>query len=222
MKLLSSVLGLVMVVGLSLSASAQDDVDVSEDRDLLEVSFYGGAFIPGGGVTEFGDSLGAKSGWQIGLDVGYFLKPEWVIGINMTYAQLGIDTQDPANTQHHRLYNPMAYVTYYFWGESNMVPYIKGKAGLYNAKFSTAVTSGDGSNLRYRELSYDPALAVGGAIGLFYYTSDYSGLFAEVGYQTAFTKDVKKDFGGITYTFGETTSMIDLHAGIRVFFGSDE
>lgn len=220
MKLLSSVLGLFLVVGLTLAANAQDDV--TEEQDVLEVSLYGGGFIPSGGVTEFGDSLGAKAGWQVGLDVGYFLQPEWVIGINLVYSQLGIDASDPNNTQHHRLYNPMIYVTRYFWGEGNLVPYVKGKAGLYNAKFSTAVTNGDGTNLRYRELSYGPAVAIGGAVGVFYYTSDYSGLFAEAGYQTAFTKNVSKDFGGIEYTFGETTSIIDLHAGIRVFFGSDE
>ena len=220
MKLLSTVLGLVLIVGLTMTAKAQDDL--GEERDLLEVSVYGGVVLPSGGVTNFSDSLGAKTGWQIGLDVGYFVTPEWVVGLNLVYAQMGIDTPDPANTQHHRLYNPMAYVTYYFWGEGNLVPYLKGKAGLYNAKFSTAVTNGDGTNLRYRELSYDPAFAIGGAAGVFYYTSDYSGLFVEASYQTAFTKNVSKDFGGIPYKFGESTSIIDLHAGIRVFFGSDE
>ena len=220
MKLLSSVLGLILIVGLALSAQAQDEI--LEERDLLEVSLYGGAFIPSGGVTEFSDSLGAKSGWQIGVDVGYFLKPEWVIGINLCYSEMGIDTNDPNNTQHHRLYNPMAYLTYYFWGEGNLVPYLKGKAGLYNPKFSTAVTNGDGTNLRYRELSYGPAVAIGAAAGVFYYTSDYSGLFVEAGYQTAFTKDVTNESGGIVYTFGETTSIIDIHAGVKLFFGSDE
>ena len=220
MKLLSFVLGLVLIVGLTLSARAQDDV--GEERDILEVAISGGVFIPSGGVADFSDSLGAKTGWQIGFDFGYFLRPEWVIGVNFTYAQMGIDSPDPAVTQHHRLYNPMAYVTYYFWGEGNLVPYLKGKAGFYNAKFSTAVTNGDGTNLRYRELSYDPALAIGGGAGVFYYTSDYSGLFLEATYQTAFTKDVSKDLGGIVYTFGESTSIIDIHAGIRVFFGSDE
>jgi len=221
MKLLSTVLGFFLLVALVLPVQAQDDY-YEEARDLLEVTGYGGLLVPGGGLKDWNDSLGMKTAWQVGLEVGYFLTPELVLGFGFTYAQSSIDSPGDINTQNHRFYNPTAYLKYYFWGESDLAPYVKGMLGLYNPKFSTPVTDADGTNLRFRELSYDPAISIGGSAGLFYYTSDYSGVFIEAAYQYGFTEDAKKKFQSIDYKFGEASAFFDLRAGIRVFFGTDE
>lgn len=221
MKLLSTVLGFLLVVALVLPAHAQDDEEYYEARDLLEVSGYGGMMIPGGGLKDWNDSLGAKTAWQVGLEVGYFLTPDLVLGVGMTYAQSGIDSPVDIG-QSHRLYLPSAYLKYYFWSESDLAPYVKGMFGLVAPKFSTPVTDANGTNLRFRELSYDPALMIGGGAGIFYYTSDYSGLFLEGTFQYGFTEDAKKTFRDNEYTFGESATLVDIHAGVRVFFGTDE
>lgn len=220
MKNLSILLGLFLILALQVTAFAQDDED--EARDILEISMYGGTGIPAGGLSDWNDTLGAKVGWQIGIDAGYFLTPEIVIGINFAYYQMEIDNDNPSLTQNHRFYNPQAYLKYYFFSESNFAPYVKGLVGLYNPKFSTPVTDPDGTNVRYRELSYSPALSVGAAAGLFYYTSYYSGLFVEAGFQHAFSESSDKTYLDNNYEFGENISLIDVHAGIIVYFGSGE
>ena len=84
------------------------------------------------------------------------------------------------------------------------------------------ISDSDGSNLRNRELSYSPGISFGAAAGVFRYTSDYSGLFLQAGYMMAMTDDSDKTKGSTTYLFGENTGIIDLRAGIVLFFGSDE
>ena len=57
------------------------------------MSIYGGFGIPSGGISDWNDSLGAGTGWEIGMDVGYFLTPSMVLGLNFTYAQFSVDTE---------------------------------------------------------------------------------------------------------------------------------
>ena len=205
---------LVFLLLCSLSVVAQDYEE--EERDILEVSLFGGVGIPSGGISDWSDSLGAKTGWAVGVDFGYFLKSNLVLGLNFTYVQFEIDADNEANQLNHRLYNPSLYLKYYFFGEGNFAPYLKAHVGVDNAKFATFVPDPG----RYRELSYDPSFAFGGGAGVFYYTSDYSGLFLEVNYHQGLTDGAQKDYEGRTYDFGENIGLIDIHAGISVFFGS--
>jgi hypothetical protein len=108
---------------------------------------------------------------------------------------------------------------YYFFGESDFVPYIRGQAGLSFSKFTTIVI--DNSVGKFRELSYDPSLMVGAGAGAFFYTTDYSGLFLEVNYYQAFSEEAKGTFQETEYRFGENIGLLDIHAGIHVFFGSE-
>ncbi len=225
MKILTVILAVLLIVGLNLSAFAQDD----EARDILEISIYGGAAIPSGGISNWAGGnedppveLGAKTGWQAGLDFGVFLSESIVLGANFSYAQFSIDSDDARLTHNHKLYNPSLYLKYLFFGETNTVPYVKGSVGLSIPKFSTPVRDSDGSNLRNRELSYSPGISFGAAAGVFRYTSDYSGIFLQAGYMMAMTEDSDKTKGSTTYVFGESTGIIDLRAGIVLFFGSDE
>ena len=216
---------ILALAGLLFSATnlmAQDYEE--EERDVLELSFYSGLGVPMGGLTDWSDSLGAKSNILFGIDFGYFLTSDMVLGFNFTYAGYGIDGPVDLPNMKHRFYNPALYLKYYFWGEGDLVPYVKGSLGIDNAKFATGLVREDESvaSARYRELSYDPALSFGLTAGVFYYTSDYSGLFLDATYHNGFTKDASKTYGGVEYKFDETASILEIHAGINVYFSGGQ
>jgi hypothetical protein len=174
--------------------------------------------------------LGAEMGFNFGIEVGYFLTANMVLGLNVTASQYTIDPDVPnendlpaIESRHHRIYSPSLYLTYYFSGESSLVPYVKGSAGIDVVKFTTRVYDLNEGGDEYRELSYDPGFAFGVGGGLFYYTHDYGGLFLEVNYRHGLTSDVESDYGTRgPYVFGEAASLLNVNAGIKVFFGSDE
>jgi len=212
-----SLFAVVMILlAVNFTVFAQD-----EERDVIEINFYGGIGIPGSGLTDWqtgGEERAAKTGFDLGMDVGYFLNPKLIVGINFIYTQFTFDNTMEQSDHSHRLYNPNLYIKYSFEGESYWVPFVKAHVGLDNPKFSTFVTN-EAAN-RFRELSYDPAFAVGFGLGLFYYTADYSGLYLEANYHHAFSKDVKATYLGNDYKFGEDLATFDIHAGIRVLFGT--
>lgn len=231
-----TVLAAVLLLG-SLNASAQEELVA---RDVLEISLYGGLAIPSGGITDFttgqgmplqdagADTLferGAETGWNIGVDIGFYFTPRLIGGFMFRYTEFGIDS-DLAGDHVHRLYNPSIYAKYSFEGESYWVPYIKGWFGLENPKFSTAVLNrgaDPGEQRIFRELSYDPALAFGAALGLFYYTAEYSGVFVQAGYHHALTEDVKGTYvGQDDYIFGENTGVLSINAGVKLIIGSGD
>lgn len=218
MKKLLLLLTLSLLVLLNATAFAQD-----EERDLLELSFWGGMGVPSGDIKDFSDSLGAKSRYSIGGEIGYFFTPDIVVGFSVTYYDFGIDN-NPNDTQAegltHRLYSPSIYGKYIVPTESDFSPYVKAHVGLDYAKFTTFVTNPAGD--RYRQLSYDPSLSYGIGAGLFYFTNDYSGLFAEIDYHMASTSDATHSYEGNDYVFGANTAVLDLRIGLRLLFGSDE
>ena len=222
MKRLSVLLVALLLIALNTTALAQEE---EEERDLLEVCFYGGLGVPSGGVATFHDSLGAKTGYSMGIDLGYFVKYNLIVGANFVYSQFGVDAVNAkgeslkAEGTHHRLYNPNLYAKYYFIGESNFEPYLKAHIGVQNAKFMTGRTM---PTPHFWATSYEPVLAYGFGGGVFVYTSDYSGLFIEANYHMARTKDAKREYGDETLVFGDDLAMFDLHAGIRILVGSDE
>jgi len=216
MKRLSLLLVFLLIFAVNITALAQE----GEEKDLFEVNLYGGMGIPSGSISDWNDSLGAKMGWDIGFDFGYFIKPNITLGINFVYTEFGVDADNVASELNHRLYNPNFYIKYYFEGESNLVPYLKGHLGIENPKFATFVSNEEGN--RYREKSYDPCFAYGFGAGLFYYTADYSGLFLEINYHGASSESAKANYSGIEYEFGENIGVIDIHAGIRILISSGE
>lgn len=215
MRKLSLLVAMVVVLGLGVGASAQDDVV----WDVAEVCFFGGLGIPAGGIGDFHDSLGATTGWSVGIDIGYFLRYNTVIGFNFKYTQMGIDAEGDVGEKHHRLYNPNLYLKYYFYGESNFEPYLKGYVGVENAKFFTDRSK---PTRKFAAVSYDPALALGFGGGVFYYTSDFSGLYLEANYHWANTKDVTRDYEAETLVFGNNLGVLDIHGGIRILIGSGD
>ncbi|MDH3891998.1 MAG: hypothetical protein OEV49_13035 [candidate division Zixibacteria bacterium] len=214
MKLWSILLMLILLLTINSTLLAQDE---DEARDLLEICVYGGVGSPMGNLSDWHDSLGAKLGWSLGVDFGYFMMPSLVVGFNFQYTQFGIDGPAEVDGAHHRLYNPNLFAKYYFSGESDFEPYIKGHVGIENPKFTTLLTGP-----KYRSVSYDASLAAGFGVGLFYYRTDYSGLFIEANYNYAATKDAQRVYAEETLDFVEDISVFDIHAGVRLLIGSGE
>ena len=231
MKMFSSLLAIFLVLALSAGVLAQAEEEEYE-KDFMEAALCFGGAMPMGGLSDWSvttdatgfEQLGTKFGFDVGLDVGHFLTPSLVVGLNVTYSQFAIDSDSSAvASMHHRIIGPGAYLKYYFVGESNLMPYLKCQAGVDILKYTTRVYDSHVSHgsYVYRELSYHPAPAFGFGGGLFYYTHDFGGLYLEVNYHLALSQDVIGEYQDREYTFGETASVLDIHAGLKVFFGSD-
>lgn len=227
-----SLLLAVLTVAIWGAPVAAQQAEEESAKDFMEVAVFGGGALPMGGLTDWSvanpvsgsEELGAKFGFNFGLDVGHFLTPNLVVGITATYARYGIDSKvGAAAAMNHQTISPAAYLKYYFQGESNFLPYFKMQAGVDVVKFATLVydTNVDYGSYVYRELSYHPAFAFGFGAGAMYYTFDYGGVFAEANYHTGLTKNVIGKFGATEYKFGATTSVFDIHAGLKVFFGGE-
>jgi hypothetical protein len=215
MNKLVTIFAVLVALALPLAALAQTD----QEKDVLEVGVSGGLSIPAGGASSFQDSLGGKVGFNVAVDCGYFLTPDLTLGGAIAFHQLGVkQISSIDNNQHNRVYVPTVYLKYHFFGNSNFVPYVKANVGAIFMKYSTLVE--DHGNWKFREIGYHPGLAMGLGGGAFYYTSDYSGIFLEANFLEGFTKSVSHEYGGKTYSFGKNVTMLDIRAGIQVFFGS--
>lgn len=207
----------LVLLCISVSMAQDDEYFV---KDVLEANFFGGVNIPTGDISEFSDTAGAGTGFNMGFDAGFFITFDLVAGLNFTYSQFPVDDSANAEGLHHKLYSPSLYLKYYFTGESDWIPYVKVHGGIDFPKFATFVTSPNGN--RYRELSYDPVFAFGVGAGLFVYTSDFSGIFAEVNYHRALSSDTKGDFENNDYVFANDLATVDVHAGVRILIGPSQ
>ena len=214
----------LFLIGLSLLFISGTALAQDEDffvKDILELTFYGGAGIPSGSLSDFSDTLGAETGLNYGLDLGYFATNNLVIGFNFSYTQFSIKDSDGTGNLNHKLYSPNLYLKYYFTGESDFVPYLKTSAGLEFAKFTTFVDNSAGR--RFREISYDPVFAYGAGAGIFYFVSDFSGLFLEANYRAAVSAaDTEATYQDDIYKFGSDLGRIDIHAGVRILIAPSE
>ncbi len=217
MKKLSVLLAVTIVLVFNLTALAQDEL---EERDLLEITLFGGMALPTGGISDAHNNIpGAKTGFNFGLGLGYFVKSNMVLGFDFSVTKLAADATDEADGTNHRLFTPSLSLKYYLIGESNFEPYIKAHVAVENAKFTTLRVTPERS---YQAVSYDASFAYGLGLGLFYYSADYSGLYLEADYHRAATKDAKRVYDDETVVFGEDVGVINLRAGIRVLIGSGE
>ena len=213
----------LILLTLNITAFGQDEEEEDYGRDVLEINLFGGVDGPTGDMLEWSDSLGAKTGYNFGLDVGYFVTESLVAGFGFRYAGYGIDANDEdvlAGDLKHRAYTPSLYAKYYLMPASNISPYFKADAGLTFLKFTTWVANENGD--RYRQLSYNPAFSFSLGGGAFLYTSDYGGFFVEGNYHYVGSSDVEADYEGGTYVFGDNLSTWDVHAGIRILVGSGD
>jgi hypothetical protein len=229
MKKISTILVLLMVLIFGASVCAQDENAEETGKDFLEVALFGGLSMPIGGITDWTSTgptgtlaMGTKAGFDMGFNIGYYVTPQIVTGLDYTYSQYDIDTDLPSlDSRRHRIYGLAAYGTYYFFGESNFVPYLKAQAGIDIPKFTTSIYDGNIDSYVYRELSYDPGFAFGFGAGLFYYTYDFGGVYVEANFRNGLTDKVKGKSGNDTYVFGTNESVLDIRAGLKVFFGQE-
>ncbi len=207
---------LLFILTINITAVAQDE---EIEKDVLEISFYSGFASPTGGITEWNDGLNASNGYNMGLDIGYFVTSNFSTGFNFTYQRFDVDSP-AASSSSHRLYNPNLFLKYIHTTEGNLEPYVRVHVGLENPKFSTFVSNP--TQDRYHLTSYGPGIAYGVSLGLFYFTSDYSGLFIQGTYHGASTSNVTATYLDQEYDFNENISVYNLSLGIRVLVGSDE
>ena len=198
---------------------AQDDTEEYE-RDVLEITLFGGVDSPTGKMLEWHDSLGAKVGYDFGFDIGYFVTEPLIAGIGFRFSEYGIDATEEdsaAEKLKHRSYNPNLYLKYYLRPTSNWSPYVKANVGMTFLKFTTLVHNDYGD--RYRQIAYDPALSFGIGGGLFLYTADYGGFFVEGNYHVISSDGVEAEYEGSTYEFGDNLAAFDIRAGVRILIG---
>ncbi|MGH8014934.1 MAG: hypothetical protein ACREBV_01945, partial [Candidatus Zixiibacteriota bacterium] len=103
---------LALVLGISSQALGQEEQ--AYVKDFMEVNLFGGGGIPSGDLKDFGDTTGAKTGFNIGLDAGFFITENLVGGLNFTFTEMSIEDNTTVGGLHHKLYNPNLYLKYYF------------------------------------------------------------------------------------------------------------
>ena len=207
-------IALALVLALSVMAMAQEDEEEERWRSF-EVTLIGGGSLPMGDFKDWSDTLGANLGYMVGLSGGYYFTDRISAGAYFTYSRHGIDDYDLG----YKLYDIGMYCKYAFAGESNWEPYVKFSAGALIPKFATWVTPDH--NL-LRELSYDPAISLGLSAGILYYTSDFGGLYLELGYHNDLTEDVTGEYAGEIIKLQSTVNYLQIKAGVSVFFGPED
>lgn len=213
MKRKGLILTSILILTLSINSHAQDKAEKAWRK--FEVTMTGGVSIPVGALKNWYDSVGAKSTFNFGGSGGYFFNDHICLGGYFSYVQFPIDKYD----LNYKLYDVGAYAKYAFTGESNFEPYLKLKAGADFAKFATWVGP---NKTQLHEISYGAGLTMAIYGGALYYTSDYSGIFLEAGYNFAKLKDIGVEYAGEDYKFRDNVGYLDIRAGITVFFGPEQ
>jgi opacity protein-like surface antigen len=229
-------LSVIFVLVFNLAAVAQDEEDY--EHDVAEFVVYGGVDVPFGDILEWSGpssdaiddiapttatELGAKVGYNMGFDLGYFFAEPLVVGLGFRFSEYSIDSDENdtvADGLKHRLYNPNIFAKYYPMPTSDFSPYLKANVGLTFLKFTTWVSNENGD--RYRQLAYDPAFSYGIGGGLFLYTADYGGFFVEGNYNYVASNTAETEYEGNLYTFDENLSSWEIRGGIRILIGSGE
>jgi len=219
MNLRGLLISAILLLALSISAFAQDEDDDDYKWRNFELNIVGGLSLPSGSTSDWYDSLGAQTGFNVGISSAYFLTNKLGIGAYFTYSRFGVDDATVENDLSHQLYDAGLYFKYAFTGESSFEPYVRLNAGVLFPKLATWV--GDDKN-QLRELSYDPALSLGLYLGILYYTSDYGGVYLEAGYHNDITDGIKGEYASEEMNFNDNTNYIEVRAGISVYFGPEE
>ncbi len=207
----SALLALLLLLALALSAFSQDD---EEKWRNFEVVASGGLSVPTGTLSDWNDTLGAKTGFNFGLAGAYYFTEKICAGTYLDYTQFNIKDY----TLSYRLYDGGLYGKYCFTGESNFEPYVKLSGGVVWPKFATWI--GDDKNV-LRELSYDPVMNFGLYIGTLYYTSENGSIFLELGYHYDQLKDSNSEYASTKHSLMDNVNYINVRIGLNVFFGPE-
>ncbi len=208
-----------VAIGIALAVSgavAQEE----EDRDFFDVSIFGGLTLPGSGMSDWRDTLAAESGYNVGVELGYFVTPSFVLGPTFHFSQFGVDATNEAADQNHRIYAPGLVARYYFFGESFFAPYLRAEVGINFYNFVEEVLDNNSGSVKYRQIGFDPAFSAAVGAGLLWFTSDFSGIFLEANYHLGFSDSVEGTFQDQTFIYGENAGYVTFKLGVRAFFGN--
>jgi len=218
MKKSAFLISLAVLLIFALNVVAQEEEEESEKWRNFEVALQAGLGVPSN--INWYDTLEAKAGVNFGGAGGYYFTNRICLGAYFTYTQFGIDnkTSNDVEDIHYKMYDVGLYAKYAFAGESNFEPYIKLSAGANFPKYATWVGP---TRTILRELSYDPGLSTAAYLGAIYYTSDYGGIYLEVGYHQDWLQYDEADYAGVIHVIPEDVKYIQLKAGVTVFFGPE-
>jgi Outer membrane protein beta-barrel domain len=205
--------GLCAGAMVALSAP-QSQAEVDEDA-IFEVSLGAGMAIPTGEFSNFWDTLGAKSGFELDLSGGYFVTPNISIGVAFELAQFSID--NPNNPQHYRLYTLGAYGKYFAALDSRVSPYVRVQGGITIPNFSAPLADNPGK--AYHESQFDPSFDGLIGLGARISTSENGGIFLEAAYRFTRVSGATAVFEGETLTLPNDISHIQLTIGFGFDFG---
>ncbi|MCH9031207.1 MAG: outer membrane beta-barrel protein [candidate division Zixibacteria bacterium] len=205
------VLALVLL-GAFLSAT-NVNAQIAEDA-LFEVNLTFGASIPSSDFSDYFDTLGANTGFNIRGSGGYYLLDNLSVGLYFNYSEFEVD--NPANPLKYRIYDFGGYAKLILSPEKKLTPYVRGELGLVKPNIATPITS---PQVGFREISYTNGIGGGGFLGLRFSTFEYGGLFAEVGYRAEFVSAKNGSFANTTYELPADINNIQLNAGFNLDFG---
>ena len=202
-----------LVLALVLLSATNANAQIAEDA-LFEVNLTFGASIPSSEFSDYFDTLGANTGFNIRGSGGYYLLDNLSVGLYFNYSEFSID--NTANPLKYRIYDFGGYAKLILSPEKKFTPYVRGELGLVRPNIATPITS---PQVGFREISYSSGIGGGGFLGVRYSTFEYGGLFAEVGYRTEIVSDKNGSFAGVTYELPADINNIQLNAGFNLDFG---
>ncbi|MEZ5359057.1 MAG: outer membrane beta-barrel protein [Candidatus Zixiibacteriota bacterium] len=192
-----------------------------EDEPYLEGYVGGNYSLPTGTLKNdmIPDSLNAKGGFGGEIGIGYYWQSNVIIGLYFSGRNMAAEDLD----LNHRMYDLGLYGKYLFKDitESSLSPYLKINVGMNFSKLATKVES-EGGGVAFRELSFDPALQGGVALGIHKKTNSRGGIYLEVGYQMDMMDGVKGEFRGTDYEFADNNGFIMFKLGVLFNIGRKE
>ena len=165
-----------------------------------------------------GADLNAKA--RIGIDAGagYFFTNSVIAGLYFSARNMSTESLD----RHHRIFEFGVYGKFLFADitEKSWSPYVRAMVGLNFSKLATRVT--DDTLIVYRELSYDPALGTGIALGGYIKFNQHGGIFVEGAYHYDFMDGVIGEFKSVNYRWGDNNQYVTVVAGVIFNIGPKE
>jgi opacity protein-like surface antigen len=152
----------------------------------------------------------AKMGFGFGVSGEYFLTNQIGLGAYFDYNDFGVNDADNFSYQ---FINFGAFGKYIIPTNSNVNPYFKVAAGMYQTRATETVGSASAT------LSFDMkfGFAMGG--GVMFKASDNVVVGVEAMFHDAMVKDAQGEYGGDTYKILYDVQYIQLHAGVTFLVG---
>lgn len=158
--------------------------------------------------TNSSGNVNAENGFHVTASGGYFLLDQLSIGVSFSYSQFGIDTT--VSLFKYRLYSFGVYGKYHFTYESRVTPYVRVQGGIAVPNFNTPLRT---VGFDFRENGYgispEGLISLGARIS----TSEWGGLFLEVGYRYSNVAGSQTSFKQEQYELPADVAQVQISAG---------